>query len=184
MVDDEIPTLRFKDQRAFEEWLEANFETREGVWLKFAKKGTAVASVTYAEALEVALCFGWIDGQVRRFDETYYVQRWTPRRKRSIWSQINREKALALIESGRMRPSGQAEVDRAREDGRWAAAYAGPASIQIPDEIAEDAEAAKNLAAMSKTNRYAYLHRYHHAKRAETKAKLLAQLREGHRFHQ
>ncbi len=183
MADDKTPTRSFKDQRSFEKWLEANFESQEGVWIKFAKKGSGVASVNYAEALEVALCFGWIDGQSRRLDDTYYLQRWTPRRKRSIWSKINREKALALIESGRMRPSGQAEVDRARADGRWEAAYAGPATVEVPAEIEADAEAAKNLATMSKLNRYAYLHRYHNAKRAETKAKLLQQLREGHLFY-
>ncbi len=184
VTDQTPPTLAFKDQKSFEKWLERNFGSQSGLWIKFAKKGSGVASVNYAEALEVALCFGWIDGQAKRIDETYYVQRWTPRRKRSMWSKINTEKALALIEAGKMRPSGQAEVDRAREDGRWDAAYSGPATALVPDDIANDPEASKSFAAMDKTNRYAYIHRYINAKREQTKAKLLQQLREGHRFYQ
>jgi uncharacterized protein YdeI (YjbR/CyaY-like superfamily) len=183
MPDQTPPTLAFKDQKSFEKWLERNFANESGLWIKFAKKGTGVASVNYAEALEVALCFGWIDGQAKRIDDTYYVQRWTPRRKRSMWSKINTEKALALVEAGRMRPSGQAEIDRAREDGRWDAAYAGPATVSVPDDIANDPEASKNLASMNKTNRFVFIHRYNNAKREQTRAKLLQQLREGHRFY-
>ncbi|WP_203914490.1 YdeI/OmpD-associated family protein [Rhizocola hellebori] len=183
MADQTPPTLAFTSQKSFEKWLERNFEAQAGLWIKFAKKGSGVPSVNYAEALEVALCFGWIDGQAKRVDETYYVQRWTPRRKRSMWSKINREKALALIEAGRMRPSGQAEIDRAREDGRWDAAYSGSATALVPDDIANDPEASKNLAGMNAANRYAYLHRFMNAKREQTKAKLLQQLREGHRFY-
>ena len=177
------PTLAFKDQKSFEKWLERNYGSEAGVWIKFAKKGTGVASVNYAEALEVALCFGWIDGQSKRIDDTYYVQRWTPRRKRSMWSKINTEKALALIEAGKMRPSGQAEVDRARADGRWDAAYSGPATAAVPDEIANDPEAAKSFAALNKANQFAYIHRLNNAKREQTRAKLLQQLRDGHTFY-
>jgi uncharacterized protein YdeI (YjbR/CyaY-like superfamily) len=183
MADPTAPTLSFTDQKSFETWLESNFASEAGIWIKYAKKGKGIASVTYAEALEVALCFGWIDGQAKRIDDSYYVQKWTPRRKRSMWSKINTEKALALIEAGRMRPSGQAEIDRAREDGRWEAAYSGSATALVPDDIANDPEASKNLAAMNAANRFAYLHRFMNAKREQTKAKLMQQLREGHRFY-
>src|SRR5919112_3387440 len=133
---DEIPTITCATPAEWEAWLEAEHErTPAGVWLQIAKKGTGVPSVTQAQAVEVALCFGWIDGQARRVDDTYFRQRFTPRRKRSIWSKINRDRALALIDQGRMRPAGLAEVERAQADGRWDAAYDGPATPQVPEDL-------------------------------------------------
>jgi uncharacterized protein YdeI (YjbR/CyaY-like superfamily) len=179
MAKQEPPILAFKDTKSFEQWLERNFEDQTGMWLKLARVGKGVPSITYPEAVEVALCFGWIDGLKRGFDETHWLQRFTPRRPRSMWSQINRDKAEELVASGRMRPSGQAEVDRAKGDGRWELAYAGQATAAVPPEIANDPELAQAFARLNKVNRYAFVHRLHNAKRAETKAKLLQRLREG-----
>jgi uncharacterized protein YdeI (YjbR/CyaY-like superfamily) len=145
------------------------------VWIEFAKKGSGVASVTYAEAVEVALMYGWIDGKVRKSpEEGFYMQRFTPRRPRSKWSQINRSRAEALIESGRMKPAGLAEVERARADGRWDDAYPPPSRIEVPSDLqrALDAvpAAAARFASLDSQNRYAILYRLHDVKRAETRA--------------
>lgn len=146
------------------------------MWIEFAKKGTGVPTVSYVEAVEVALAYGWIDGQVKRSEEEgFYRQRFTPRRPRSRWSQINRDRALALIESGRMRPPGLAEVERARADGRWDEAYAPPSRIEVPEDLraALDAvpAAAERFAALGAQNRYAILYRVGDAKRPETRAR-------------
>ena len=159
--------------------------------MKFAKKGTGVTTVTYAEALEVALCYGWIDAQVKRLDETYYLQRFTPRRARSKWSKINRESATRLIESGMMRPPGLAEVERAKADGRWDAAYDNPASATVPEDferaLARNKKAREFFATLSSANRYAILYRIQDAKRPETRARRITQLVEmlarGEKFH-
>jgi uncharacterized protein YdeI (YjbR/CyaY-like superfamily) len=124
-VADELPVRLFADAAELERWLEENHDSSEGVWLKIAKKGAGERSVTYAEALELALCFGWIDSQKRGFDDTHFLQRFTPRRPCGRWSRINREKAEALLKAGRLRPAGLAEVDAAKADGRWEAAYEG-----------------------------------------------------------
>jgi uncharacterized protein YdeI (YjbR/CyaY-like superfamily) len=178
----EQPVLAFASQAEFEAWMEANHADSDGIWLKFAKKGTGVPTVVYAEALEVALCFGWIDGQVKKVDETYYMQRWTPRRARSKWSKINRAKAEALIASGQMRPAGLAEVERAQADGRWEQAYDAPSRMEVPADLqaALDANpaAAEFFARLSKQNRYAIVFRLHDAKRPETRARRLAQFME------
>jgi uncharacterized protein YdeI (YjbR/CyaY-like superfamily) len=129
---DELAIHLFADPGEFEAWLEENQGSSAGLWLKIAKKGTGKRSVTYAEALELALCFGWIDSQKRGFDEEYFLQRFTPRRPRGRWSQINREKAEALIAAKRMRPTGLAEVEAAEADGRWEAAYAGQRTAEVP----------------------------------------------------
>src|SRR3954470_10881196 len=128
---DELPVLPFASKAQFRAWMEEHHTDPGGLWLKFAKKGTGVATVVYAEALEVALCFGWIDGQAKKLDATYYLQRFTPRRARSKWSRINVAKAEALIAGGAMRPAGLAEVERAKADGRWDAAYASPSRIEV-----------------------------------------------------
>jgi uncharacterized protein YdeI (YjbR/CyaY-like superfamily) len=149
------------------------------VWLRFAKKSSGLKSLTYDEALEVALCYGWIDGQSKSEDQSYWVQSFTPRGKRSIWSKLNREKALALIASGRMRRAGLAEVDRARTDGRWDAAYDSPSRITVPDDLQaaldENPAARAFFTTLDSRNRYAILFRIHTAKRAETRAKRLQQ---------
>src|SRR5882757_7819160 len=137
----ELPIVEVPDQDAWRDWLEANHASQDGVWLKFAKKGSGVGTVTYAEALEEALCFGWIDGQVRRHDERFYLQRFTPRRRRSKWSQINVEKAERLIADGRMQPAGTAQVEAAKGDGRWDAAYPAQSQAQVPEDFQRALEA-------------------------------------------
>ena len=171
--------MRFPSAAAFEEWLAAEHAVSDGLWVEFAKKASGVPSVTYAEAVEIALCFGWIDGQVKRSDEEgFYRQRFTPRRARSKWSQINRDKAEALIASGRMRPAGLAEVERAKADGRWDDAYAPPSKMTLPDDMraALDAvpAAAERWAALDGRNRYAMLFQVHDAKRPQTRARRIA----------
>ncbi|MFL5234834.1 MAG: YdeI/OmpD-associated family protein [Microvirga sp.] len=172
------PILLFEDQAGWEAWLAANHEGATGVWLKFAKKGTGVTTVNYAEALEVALCFGWIDGQTSRLDETYYLQRFTPRTKRSKWSKINCGHVERLTEEGRMRPAGLAAVEAARADGRWDAAYDSPRTAAVPDdlqaELDRNARAAAFFATLSSSNRYAILYQIQDAKRPETRARRIA----------
>ena len=173
----EQPELSFASKADFEAWLEEHHASSDGIWIRFAKKGSGIASVVYAEALDVALCFGWIDGQTRRLDETHYLQRFTPRRARSPWSKRNVGKATALVESGDMRPAGLAEIERAKADGRWDAAYDGPRTMEVPPdlqaELDADPEAAAFFATLSSTNRYAILYRLHEAKRPETRARRL-----------
>ena len=187
----EPPTLAFASRAEWETWLEEHHDEDGGVLIKLAKKGTGLASVTYAEAVEVALCFGWIDGQTRRFDESYWLQKFTPRRARSKWSKINRERATRLAEEGLIRPSGLREIERAKADGRWEAAYASPKEATVPDDLqaALDAnEAARAFfATLSGQNRYSILHRVQDAKRAETRARRIEQfvtmLSEGRTLH-
>src|SRR5205814_1419748 len=131
----EPPVRSFRTKAAWEKWLDAHHEDEAGIWMKFAKKGMGATTVTYAEALEVALCYGWIDAQVKRFDETYYLQRFTPRRARSKWSKINRDAATGLTEAGAMRPPGLAAVERAKADGRWDAACDSPANATLPEDF-------------------------------------------------
>jgi len=174
------PVIRFERAADFEAWLEANGASGSGLWLKLAKKDSGVAGLDYATALESALCFGWIDGQKRAYDDEYWLQRFTPRSPRSRWSRINRDKASALIEAGRMRPAGQREVDLARADGRWDAAYEGQRSVAVPDDLRAaldaDPEAAAFFATLDSANRYAVLYRVHEAKRAETRARRIEKL--------
>ncbi len=164
------------DAAAWRRWLAANHTEQGGVWLVLAKKGTLEpTSLSYDQALEEALCHGWIDGQVRRRDESTYRQRFTPRRKRSPWSKRNTGIAERLVAEGRMHPAGVAEMERAKEDGRWAAAYAGPASIEVPDDLAAALAAEPKAQAMfeqlSSQNRYAVLLRVTSAKRSDTRAR-------------
>ncbi|MGB2712231.1 MAG: YdeI/OmpD-associated family protein [Conexibacter sp.] len=189
---DELPILPFASAAALEAWLDAEHERAPGLWLQIAKKGSGVPSVTYEEAIEVALCFGWIDGQMRGMDERFYLQRFTPRRPRSVWSQLNVGKAQALIAAGRMRPAGLAQIEAAKADGRWEAAYAGQRTATVPDDLqaALDANpaAAAAFAALDGANRYAILHRIQlPAKRPGTRAqrieRYLAMLARGERLH-
>ena len=176
----ELPTLAFADPRAFSAWLAANHATSRGVWLRLAKKASGVPSVTYAEAIDVALAWGWIDGQKRPGDGASWLQKFSPRAARSLWSKINRDKATALIAAGTMQPAGLAEVERARSDGRWDAAYDSPRSSTVPDDfaraIAKNARAARFFAGIDATNRYAMLWRVQTAKKAETRARRVAEL--------
>jgi len=160
-------------------WLEAEYARAAGCWLKISKKTADQASVSYDEALDVALCFGWIDGQKRALDEDYWLQRFTPRKSGSRWSEINTTKAEALIAAGRMRPAGQREVDAARADGRWDAAYQGQRASTVPDDLREALDANPTAAAffnsISSANRYAIIYRTGSVKRAETRARKIAQ---------
>jgi uncharacterized protein YdeI (YjbR/CyaY-like superfamily) len=167
----------FEGPEGFEAWLEANGEASDGVWIKMAKKHTGIPSLDWASAVEVALCFGWIDGQSRRIDDSWYLQRFTPRRPKSTWSKINREKVQALTEAGRMRPAGLAEVERAKADGRWDAAYDSVATASVPEDLAralDEAGLSEAFAGLDSRNRYAILHRVQTAKKPETRARRIA----------
>jgi uncharacterized protein YdeI (YjbR/CyaY-like superfamily) len=169
----------FADATAFETWLEQNADTATHVWIRIAKKATGVPSIDWTTAVDVALCFGWIDGIARRLDDEWYVQRFTPRRARSVWSKINRDRIERLTAEGRMRPAGLAEVEKAKADGRWDAAYDGPATAVVPDDLAA-ALAARNLteafAALDSRNRFAFLNRVQTAVRPQTRARRIEQL--------
>ena len=187
----DLPVLDFPDQAALEAWLEAEHATAPGLYVKLAKKDAGVPSVTYAELVESCLCFGWIDGRSNRLDEQFYLQRLTPRRARSVWSQKNVDAVEALILAGRMRPTGLAAVDAARADGRWDRAYAGSATITVPDDLAAalaaEPAAQKEFEALDGANRYAVLWRVHTAASDATRAKRIASLvqllRDGGRLH-
>jgi uncharacterized protein YdeI (YjbR/CyaY-like superfamily) len=172
------PILAFASQAEWEAWLDAEHAASDGVWLKFAKKGSGVETVVYAEALDVALCYGWIDSQVARLDERFYLQKFTPRRARSRWSQINREKIEALTKQGRMKPAGLEQVELAKADGRWDAAYASPANVEMPDDLQAVLDANPRAAAfwetLNKSNRFAILYQLEDAKKPETRARRLA----------
>ena len=185
------PILDFASQAGWEAWLDAEHASSDGVWLRFAKKGSGVVSVVYAEALDVALCYGWIDSQVARYDERFYLQKFTPRRSRSKWSRINRDKIEELTKQGRMRPAGVEQVELARADGRWDAAYASPANAEVPDDLREalDAspKAAEFFATLSQANRYAIIYRLEDAKKPETRVrrleKFVGMLERGEKLH-
>jgi uncharacterized protein YdeI (YjbR/CyaY-like superfamily) len=176
----ELPELIVRDAAAWRAWLAKHHDDPAGVWLVLAKKGTEQpTSLTYDQALEEALCHGWIDGQAARRDESTYRQRFTPRRLRSAWSKRNTSIAERLRAEGRMHPAGHAEVERAKADGRWDAAYAGPASIEVPPDLAEALAAEPKAQAMFESlnsqNRYAVLYRIATAIRAETRARRIEQ---------
>jgi uncharacterized protein YdeI (YjbR/CyaY-like superfamily) len=175
---DDLPELIVKDAEAWSAWLADRHASSDGVWLALAKKGgTPPTRLVYQEALEEALCYGWIDGQVRRHDADSYRQRFTPRRKRSTWSRRNVELAERLIGEGRVRPAGTAAIEQARSDGRWEAAYAGPATAEVPDDLAEalaaEPKAAEMFVRLTSQNRYAILYRLATAKRADTRSRRL-----------
>jgi len=179
-ISGENDELVVPDARAWREWLRRNHDERAAVMLVLAKKGTtSPTTLTYDEALEEAICFGWIDGQVRRRDEQTYFQRFTPRRARSRWSKRNTSLAERLISEGRMQPPGSAEVERAKADGRWEAAYAGPATARVPDDLAAalaaDPKAKTMFDELTSQNRYAILHRIEAVKRPETRARKIAE---------
>ncbi|GAA1433249.1 YdeI family protein [Streptomyces thermospinosisporus] len=186
------PVLAFATQEDWEKWLEEHHAEATGVWVKIPRKDSGLAGVGYATALESALCFGWIDGQKKKLDKTHWVQRFTPRRPRSKWSQINVKKATALIEAGRMREAGLLEVERAKADGRWEAAYAGPSRATIPDDLRAALDAAPQSArdffdSLDSRNRYAILYRIQDAKRPATRAarieKFVAMLTAGEKIY-
>ena len=173
------PTL-FKNAKAFESWLKKHHASSDGLWLLIAKKGADEPSVTYPEAVEIALCWGWIDGQKKGLDEQHFLQRFTPRRARSIWSKINVDKVAALTEAGRMQPAGQAQIDAAKADGRWDKAYDGARTSTVPDDLQAALDASPQakafFATVNASNRYAVLWRVQTAVKPETRAKRIAQL--------
>lgn len=176
MIDD--PTLTFADGALWARWLAANHASSRGVWLALAKKGAAHATVTYAEALDEALAWGWIDGQKRPQDESVWLQRFTPRKARSPWSKINRDKVAVLTRAGRMEAPGIAEVERAKSDGRWEAAYDSAKTSTVPEDLAAALAASPRaqsfFATVDAANRYAVLYRVQTAKKPETRAKRIA----------
>ena len=177
-ADDGLPKIPFASASEWQDWLEDNHAVSKGVWIKMAKRNAGIESVRYPEVLETALCFGWIDGRREALDDRYFLQRFTPRRSRSKWSRINREKAERLIAEGRMRPAGLAEVERAKADGRWKAAYEGQKSSAVPDDLRRELDARPKAKAffeeLSSQNRYAILYRLQDAKKPETRARRLA----------
>ncbi len=190
-ITTESPVVAFADATEWSAWLASCHQSSSGVWLKIAKKVSGSASVTYAEAIEVALVWGWIDGQKEKFDEAWWLQKFTPRGPRSMWSKINRDKAIALIETGRMKPSGLAEVERAKKDGRWDRAYESQKGALVPEDLAmalaNSPRAEKFFATLEAHNRYAILWRVHHAKKPETRAARIARfvemLAKGEKLH-
>jgi uncharacterized protein YdeI (YjbR/CyaY-like superfamily) len=184
-------TRGFKTQQDFADWLEKNQARSEGLWLRIAKKGSGKKSVSYPEAVETALCHGWIDGQKLPESETAWLQRFTPRRPRSPWSRINRDKALDLIARGEMKPGGHAEVERAKLDGRWESAYDPSSTAEVPADLQQELDrrprAAVFFNALNRTNRYAVLWRIQTAKKPETRAKrlrtIVEMLEKGEKFH-
>jgi uncharacterized protein YdeI (YjbR/CyaY-like superfamily) len=169
----------FASREELESWLEEHHASSDGVMMRIAKKGSGVPSVTLDEALDLMLCFGWIDGVRKGLDDTHFLQKYTPRRARSKWSKRNVGKVEALIAAGAMRPAGHAEIERAKADGRWDAAYASQANIEVPPDLQAELDArpvaAEHFAALNATNRYSILFRLHDAKRPETRARRLAQ---------
>lgn len=175
---DGLPIMPFASQADWEAFLEVEHATSPGVRIKLAKKASGIPTVSYALALEVALCFGWIDGQTGSLDETWYLQRFTPRRRKSKWSQINVRHVARLIAEGRMRPAGLAQIEAAKADGRWDAAYESPANATVPDDLAVALAANPAADAFFRTltgsNRYGVLYRIRDAKWPETRARRIA----------
>jgi uncharacterized protein YdeI (YjbR/CyaY-like superfamily) len=171
---DTLPIISFAAQQDWEAWLREHHTASTGMWLKIAKKDTGIPSLSYAEAVESALCYGWIDGQKAWCDEQYWLQKFTPRGPKSLWSQVNCDKATALLASGRMQPAGRRQVELAKADGRWEAAYASQSKISVPDdfqrELDNNQQAQEFFMTLNSVNRYAILFRIHTAKKSETRS--------------
>jgi uncharacterized protein YdeI (YjbR/CyaY-like superfamily) len=176
-ADHQLPIVAFPNIAAFAAWIEQQGSAR-GLWVKFAKKASGTTSISKQEAIDVALCHGWIDGKMARFDANHFLIRFTPRRARSKWSEVNRTRASELIKEGRMTSAGLAEIERAKSDGRWDAAYAPPSRATVPDNLAaaleRNASAKALFATLDSRNRYAILHRIQDAKKPETRAARIA----------
>ncbi len=186
-----LPIIAFESQPAWEEWLAQNYDSASGLWLKLAKQASGIASVTYSEAVDVALCYGWIDSQKAGFDDDYWLQRFTPRSAKSKWSENNRKRVAELIEQGRMKPAGLREIERAQEDGRWERAYASQSNMTVPEdfqkELDQNPQAREFFDGLNSANRYAILYRIHDAKKPETRArrieKFIAMLNAGEKLY-
>jgi uncharacterized protein YdeI (YjbR/CyaY-like superfamily) len=187
----DLPVIAFKSQQAWDAWLTSQPADSKGLWLKLPKKSSGIASVSKPEAIDTALCHGWIDGQLDSFDDNYWLIRFTPRQPASKWSEKNRARALQLVELKRMKPAGLKEIERAKKDGRWSAAYAPQSTAQVPDDLraalAKSKAAKSFFEALDSANRYAILYRIHSAKKPETRAarieKFVAMLTEGKTIH-
>src|SRR5579871_334066 len=187
----DLPVIAFKSQEAWHDWLATQAPDSEGLWMKLAKKSSGHVSISRSDAIDTALCHGWIDGQLDGFDDKYSLVRFTPRRPTSKWSERNRTRALQLIELGRMLPAGMKEIERAQKDGRWEAAYAPQSTAEVPPDLraalAKNKKAGKFFETLSRANRYAILYRVHNAKKAETRAarieKFIAMLAAGETIH-
>ncbi|WP_336785359.1 YdeI/OmpD-associated family protein [Paenibacillus sp. MMO-177] len=175
----ELPILHFPDQTAFEQWLAGQYDQSSGIWLQIAKKNASQPSVTYHEALDVALCYGWIDSHKRKHDEESWIQRFSPRGPKSIWSQINKDKAEALIAAGKMQPSGLKAIEIAKQNGLWDKAYESQSNAAVPEdfaqELARNEQARQFFETLDKQNRYAILFRIHNVKKQETRVKKIQQ---------
>ncbi len=181
----------FRNQKSFRDWLEKNYTKSNGIWIRFYKKGCGKKTITRAEALEEALCFGWIDGQLDRFDDHSWIQRFTPRRSRSGWSKINTQHAQRLIEAGRITDAGMKEIEAAKADGRWNAAYASPRDAYPPEDFLQELNKNKKakdfFETLNRANVYAIVYRLQTAKKPETRARrmrlILAMMDQGQTFH-
>lgn len=171
----DLPVIFFDSQTEWEEWLDEKHASSPGLWLKLAKVDSGIKSITYSQAVDSALCYGWIDGQKGSYDEQYWLQRFTRRTARSKWSKRNRERAAELIEQGKMKPAGYHEIERAKEDGRWEAAYDSPATMEVPDDfkkiLAENPTAREFFANLDSRNRYAILYKIQNAEKPETRVR-------------
>ena len=175
MKSTDYPILPFEGKKKWADWLAKQHDKSAGVWLKLAKKDSGIPSVTYDEALDIALCYGWIDGQKKGFDDKYWLQKFTPRGSKSIWSKINTEKAERLIANGEMKPAGLKAIEAAKQDGRWAAAYSSQKNMAVPGDfqaaLGKNKKAKAFFAMLNSANRYAILWRIQTAKKAEARAK-------------
>ncbi|MFD2613913.1 YdeI/OmpD-associated family protein [Paenibacillus gansuensis] len=175
----ELPILLFDDQVSFEQWLDQNYDTSPGIRLQIAKKNCGIVSISYQEALDIALCYGWVDSQKEKYDERTWLQRFTPRGARSIWSKINKDKAEHLIANGRMKPSGFKAIDNAKQNGLWEKAYESQSNASLPEdfsaELDRNAKAKAFYDTLNRQNQYAILFRIHNAKKQETRVKRIQQ---------
>ena len=184
MKQTELPIIPFSNKKKWSDWLAKHHEKSNGLWLQLAKKDSGIPSLTYDEAVEVALCYGWIDGQKKGYDEKYWLQKFTPRGSKSIWSKINTEKAERLIASSEMKPAGLKAVEAARQDGRWEAAYASQKNISVPQDFQKaldgNSKAKAFYSTLKSADRYSILFRIQTAKKPETRARRIQQFVEMH----
>lgn len=191
MATTDLPILSFDSPKKWEDWLSKNHEKSNGIWVKFFKKNSDVQTIIYHEALDVALCYGWIDSQAKSFDEKSYIQKFTPRRSKSLWSDVNRKNIARLTKEMRMKPAGLKQVEDAKKDGRWDNAYGSPSTMKMPEdflkELAKDSKAEEFFKKLNKTNTYAIAWYLHTAKKPETRErrmkKFLKMLSNGEKLH-
>ena len=190
-INNDLEIISFKNSKEFNDWLPKNYSSSNGIWLRFFKKDSDIPSINHDEALDEALCFGWIDGQLKKFDTKSWLQKFTPRRPRSIWSKKNAERAEQLILEKRMKPAGLKEIDLAKEDGRWDKAYDSQKNIQVPEDflkrLSKNSKAKKFFETLNSANKYSIVWRLQTAKKSETRErrmiKILEMLSKGEKFH-